>query len=45
MSQNKITTISVLGYGWLDLSLGKYFLQEYDIKGSTTSSEKIPSWL
>lgn len=38
-----MTKISVLGCGWLGLPLAKTLVDEgFDIKGSTTSEEKIP---
>ena len=41
MSQNRTKSISILGCGWLGLALGEELSKNYDIKGSTTTSDKI----
>lgn len=42
----KIQTISILGCGWYGFALGKYLVSKgYNVKGSTTSSEKFPEFL
>ena len=42
MSTSENKSISILGCGWLGLPLGIHLKDTYNIKGSTTTSEKLP---
>ena len=40
---SKISTISILGCGWLGMNLAKDLIESgYEVKGSTTHEEKLP---
>jgi nucleoside-diphosphate-sugar epimerase len=36
------TTVSIIGCGWLGLALAKALVKDYEVKGSTTTENKLP---